>query len=555
MVTEINIVEKENNRGILYKTGAVVASTTTMASAAVVNASGGLARSTLNTTQKGVDIAFNVVKACYRFGFKISKDTSGLVGLPTLPIELLESFTMEGIDIGHQVTSQSLSGSSELIRVIQQFFGDPFAMELAYAVVKLVSKELVATGKQISLVELWQYVRAWINVQEQTREFWNTEYIYGSVKQVKVKPFSWKLIKQVFKPSDVVSFPKDPAELLPIIRHFARFANGCYGERGLEVIRGNLPLRKYKGELEFYANYCGINTQDIVYLANVDSKNDLFDSTYVPRYCLSIDHAQNTIVLAFRGTLSARDVLVDMVGDTVTFTIGDDPTPHTVHRGVLQVATRIIDPSHPSGIYPKVKEQLELYSDYSLSITGHSLGAAVASLVGILWADPKSCRTRKDVLVPNRIVRVYAYACPSIMSLSLGELCKNLILTSIIGWDWLARVTHAGVQEIRDAAVEIMKICKAKDITVDQFISDNTVSVAEKCRLRVSISKEPLPCRNYPPGKIYWIHHTPENPEKYMLYKVEDRAKLFGQILFAQNMLDHHQPFSYEALLEQIVVR
>ena len=538
--------------GVLGQATNAMLSKTSAASAMVVNTSGGLARATIDTTRRASDLAFNTVKAVTRFGLGISSKAMKTVGLPTHHIDWIGTAALGGVGFGHSILSRSLKGSSDVIRIWQQTLGDPFALELLTSITSLLLQMMVDTGKQINIIELFKYVRAWTILQEQTKELWNEEFIYSSVVQMKNKLYRWKLVKQTFGDSEEIYFPSDPSKLLPILRHFAKFANGCYSERGLALIRGEIPVRKAKSERAFYATYCGIEERDIIYMDSVDSKTDVFQSTYIPRYCISLDHSQNTVVLAFRGTMSVRDVLVDLVGDTLAIKLGNDPFEYVMHRGFLQVAMKITQANHQSKLYDRVDDLLKKYPSYSLSITGHSLGAAVASIVGVLWADPATCRTRKGVLQPNTAVRVYAFAGPSVMSVELGEKCKELIITTIIGWDWLARISHAGVQEVRDAAVHLMNICTKLNITVDELVSESEFSVAEKADIRRSITKGHLPGRIYPAGRILWIHHTPEDPTSYYMYKVKDRSKVFGQLLFCDKMLEHHQPTTYDDILDQI---
>lgn len=48
-----------------------------------------------------------------------------------------------------------------------------------------------------------------------------------------------------------------------------------------------------------------------------------------------------------------------------------------------------------------------------LVLCGHSLGAGVAALLGLMWADPTTCRTVKDSGLPvGRKVGVWCFAPP-----------------------------------------------------------------------------------------------------------------------------------------------
>ncbi|KAJ3335844.1 hypothetical protein HDU91_002007, partial [Kappamyces sp. JEL0680] len=75
--------------------------------------------------------------------------------------------------------------------------------------------------------------------------------------------------------------------------------------------------------------------------------------------------------------------------------------------------------------------------------------------------------------------------------------------------------------------------------------------------LRRQITQEHIPRESdyskiHPPGRNIWIYRSMVNPEKYAFYNVLNRARVFGEVLFDDNMLQHHQPDSYDLILEQI---
>lgn len=113
---------------------------------------------------------------------------------------------------------------------------------------------------------------------------------------------------------------------------------------------------------------------------------------------IALDHGKQRIVLAFRGTYSIANTVVDLstipqeyvpypgsgdedvaVNDESAET-ADQPecTNCTVHMGFYHswLVTR-------KEILPQLQEQLLLYPHYNLSLVGHSLGGAVAALAGL----------------------------------------------------------------------------------------------------------------------------------------------------------------------------
>ena len=91
----------------------------------------------------------------------------------------------------------------------------------------------------------------------------------------------------------------------------------------------------------------------------------------VTNYVVVVDHERKQIILSIRGTLSIADMLVDLEGIAFPFAGG------LAHVGVARMAR---------GVWSQVGSLInnESPQDYELILTGHSLGAGVASLLTIM---------------------------------------------------------------------------------------------------------------------------------------------------------------------------
>ena len=76
---------------------------------------------------------------------------------------------------------------------------------------------------------------------------------------------------------------------------------------------------------------------------------------------------------------------------------------HLVHAGFIAAAEALA-----GELRAPVAEALAAHPGYALVVTGHSLGAAVASLVALLWAADDTFHTAYgDEKVANREIRVW----------------------------------------------------------------------------------------------------------------------------------------------------
>mmetsp|Transcript_19260 Transcript_19260/g.68025 ORF Transcript_19260/g.68025 Transcript_19260/m.68025 type:complete len:750 (-) Transcript_19260:35-2284(-) len=94
-----------------------------------------------------------------------------------------------------------------------------------------------------------------------------------------------------------------------------------------------------------------------------------------PAHFVAVDHARRAVVVAVCGTKHASDWLRDMAAAPVRFLDG------YAHTGMAHAAEWLAE-----DLTPLVEAALRSWEGYSVDVVGHSLGAGVAALLGLLWS-------------------------------------------------------------------------------------------------------------------------------------------------------------------------
>ncbi|KAJ7896022.1 hypothetical protein B0H14DRAFT_2680053 [Mycena olivaceomarginata] len=342
----------------------------------------------------------------------------------------------------------------------------------------------------------------------------------------------------------------------------------------------------------------------------------------MPRFWVLTDHGRAQIVLVLRGTMSLNEIAVDLTCEdeefepaTTTMSEEDEdrvpghfsssplnpsgklrvnfpsasssaasgpqsPRYHA-HAGMLRMARVMGGIGKP--VQLAVHEALLHNPDYELVLCGHSLGAGVAGLLGLMWADPKTCLTVKSSGLPlNRRVSVYCFAPPSLIDPALGKIAENLITSFVYSHDVVSRLSLGA---IRDLGAASMWLCDGNEAKEGRHANDAagyTVVTARAKRWKAGSGTEDDPhwfisvrktleanmhmSNMVPPGRVLWAmrdndffpaHRQTANsdsaPDKLRLFEVLDAEKVFSQIVFARDMLSAHLPHQYDRALHELL--
>ncbi|KAM3963041.1 inactivation no afterpotential E isoform 2-T2 [Aphomia sociella] len=201
----------------------------------------------------------------------------------------------------------------------------------------------------------------------------------------------------------------------------------CYRPTNVDVIGDNCCMCNYAG----LKHVSKVDDSDIIY---VSFTNKVFEVAY---YVIA-DHDRKNIVVTIRGTISVPDMFTDLAGTCDKFEVEGLPKGSRAHKGMALGASKTMET-----LQPVLEKAFEKYPDYELIVTGHSLGAAVAVLLGI----------KLKPIYPN--VKVYAFSAPAgLISREAARYTESFVMTVGLGDDLVMRLGVLSVQHFRDKLIQ-----------------------------------------------------------------------------------------------------
>ncbi|KAG5341022.1 hypothetical protein C0989_012226 [Termitomyces sp. Mn162] len=315
------------------------------------------------------------------------------------------------------------------------------------------------------------------------------------------------------------------------------------------------------------------------------------------------------VVLVLRGTMSLNEIAADLTCNAEDFepavtgeeevttlpgqyafpsmsqkeanassaTLSTAPRYH-VHSGMLRMARAMGGTGKP--VHVAVQEALHHNPDYDLVLCGHSLGAGVAAILGMKWADPKTCLTvRSSGLPVGRRVFVYCFAPPALADAALSKLANRLIISFVYSHDVVARLSLGSIRDLRNAA---SWLCEAEN----KHVGEGWTALTNRAKwwkagsgspddphwfvaVRKSLQANMQMSNMFPPGQVFWalrdsdLHPSHRSflestnhvrcADKLRLFEVLDVEKVFSQIVFAKDMLKAHMPNQYDKVLHDLL--
>ncbi|KAI9507191.1 alpha/beta-hydrolase [Russula earlei] len=342
------------------------------------------------------------------------------------------------------------------------------------------------------------------------------------------------------------------------------------------------------------------------------------DEARMPRFWVLTDHSRRQIVLVFRGTMTLNEVAVDLTCEPEEFEPAsatayeghsakneddhcdadvdrprsasfrsvrsfEEDHRYLVHGGILKMSLAMGAPGRP--VFTAVEEALSRNPGYELVMCGHSLGAGVAGVLGLKWADPNTCLTTHSSGLPvGRRVSVYCFAPPAAYDLRLCDLSKDLITSFVYSHDLVSRLSLGSLRDMSRAAVWL---CKAEaEGRPEGYTGITRRALRHKMGFGsrddpiwfLSIRKTleaNMPLHNlYPPGRVLWavrdsdVSYAAPPPAEgryspmealraqreggIRLFEVLDVEKVFTHIIFSRDMISSHMAHMYDKIIEEL---
>jgi hypothetical protein len=157
-------------------------------------------------------------------------------------------------------------------------------------------------------------------------------------------------------------------------------------------------------------------------LVHNSDDNDIFFSPYL----ILLDHDWKSIVISIRGSSSLEDALVDLKLTDVELD-GELGPEYRVHSGFLTTAMNLME-----SIIQLVRQvqQTSEYRDFRVVCTGHSLGAAIASIL-CYFLRKKGFQAI-----------CFGYAMPVVGSDKVAELFEPFCISIVCGHDIVSRLSY-----------------------------------------------------------------------------------------------------------------
>ncbi|XP_075966043.1 diacylglycerol lipase-alpha [Anarhichas minor] len=281
------------------------------------------------------------------------------------------------------------------------------------------------------------------------------------------------------------------------------------------------------------------------------------DAVYETPFFVAVDHAKKKVVISIRGTLSPKDALTDLTGDSERLPVEEQHGTWLGHKGMVYSAEYIKKKLEQEMILSQAfgRDLNKGTMHYGLVIVGHSLGAGTAAILSFLL------RPQYPTL------HCYSYSPPGgLFSEDAMEYSKEFVTSVVLGKDLVPRLGLSQLEGFRRHLLEVLqksnkpkwriiaggtKCIPKSELPVEDDDPQSQPAAPPSSRLwlhpsdlSIALSAStPL----YPPGRIIHVVHN-HPPESYCGQEEPTYSALWGdnkafdEVIISPAMLNEHMP-------------
>ncbi|XP_047218621.1 diacylglycerol lipase-alpha isoform X1 [Girardinichthys multiradiatus] len=281
------------------------------------------------------------------------------------------------------------------------------------------------------------------------------------------------------------------------------------------------------------------------------------DAVYETPFFVAVDHAKKKVVISIRGTLSPKDALTDLTGDSERLPVEGQHGTWLGHKGMVYSAEYIKKKLEQEMILSQAfgRDLSKGTMHYGLVIVGHSLGAGTAAILSFLL------RPQYPTL------HCYSYSPPGgLLSEDAMEYSKEFVTSVVLGKDLVPRLGLSQLEGFRRHLLEVLqksnkpkwriivggtKCIPKSELPVEDDDPPSQPAAPPNSRLwlhpsdlSIALSAStPL----YPPGRIVHVvhNHPPESccgQEEPTYSALWGDNKGFNEVIISPAMLNEHMP-------------
>lgn len=198
-------------------------------------------------------------------------------------------------------------------------------------------------------------------------------------------------------------------------------------------------------------NRCSCHLGGLRQFTDLEEEGDVVyasfeNQLYMVPHAVCLDHHTKSVVLAFRGTLSFRDIVTDLMASTRPVEVVPGHPEFLVHKGMLQTASAILERLDEERVLERAFERVP---GYRLVLVGHSLGAGCAGALSILL------RGRYSDL------RCFCYApTGALLNEAAAHFTEGFVTSVTLGKDLVARLNVPNTHKMKDDLVRLLQTCR-----------------------------------------------------------------------------------------------